>query len=238
MNAGPADWVSFWNAPHSIYVNARHLDAHYRDIAEGIIALIPSPGARVLDYGCGEALHADRVAAAATSLTLCEAAEAVRANLARRFAGHPKIKIVAPADLEEEADAVYDLVVANSVVQYLSAAELSRLLGLWRRLLAPEGRLVVGDVIPPDVGAASDVMALLRYAARNGFLIPALAGLARTAISPYRRIRARLGVARYSERAFLARLEAAGYRAERAARNLEHNQARMTFLASPRGNGG
>jgi hypothetical protein len=70
MNDQPADWVSFWNAPHSIYVNARHLDVHYRDIADGVIAFVPSREARVLDYGCGEALHADRVAAAAATLTL------------------------------------------------------------------------------------------------------------------------------------------------------------------------
>jgi hypothetical protein len=100
--------------------------------------------------------------------------------------------------------------------------------------LAPDGRLVIGDVIPPDVGAASDVLALLRYAARRGFLTAALLGLARTAISPYRRIRARLGIGCYSEADFLARLAGAGYAAQRAKRNLEHNPARMTFIAQAR----
>jgi len=35
------DWASFWDQPHSIYVNQRHCDVHYRDIAQGIIALLP-----------------------------------------------------------------------------------------------------------------------------------------------------------------------------------------------------
>jgi SAM-dependent methyltransferase len=230
----PSDWVSFWNAPHSIYVNARHLDAHYRDIADAIVALLPSPQARVLDYGCGEALHADRIAAAAGALTLCEAAASVRESLKRRFAGNARIRVAAPDDIAAQADAGYDLIVANSLVQYLSADELDRLLALWRRLLAPGGRLVIGDVIPPDVGAASDAIALLRYAGRNGFLVAALAGLARTAVSPYRKMRARLGVSCYREEEFLARLAAAGYAAHRAARNIEHNPARMTFIAVPR----
>ena len=41
----------------------------------------------MLDYGCGEALHADLVAAAADELLLCEGAPGVRAGIAARFAG-------------------------------------------------------------------------------------------------------------------------------------------------------
>ena len=76
------DWLAFWDSPHSIYVNARHKDVHYRLIAKEIAALVPGPQARVLDYGCGEALHADLVAAAAGELFLCEAAPGVREGLA------------------------------------------------------------------------------------------------------------------------------------------------------------
>ena len=57
------DWISFWDSHHSIYVNARHFDVHYRTIADMIVRHLPSPDAVVLDFGCGEALHADRVAA-------------------------------------------------------------------------------------------------------------------------------------------------------------------------------
>jgi len=225
------DWVAFWDRPHSIYVNARHKDVHYRDIAEQIAAFVPGPTARVLDYGCGEAVHADLVAAAAGEVLLCDAAPSVRAALAARFADERKIRILAPEDVERFADGSVDLIVANSLTQYLTRTELERLLALWRRLLAPNGTLIVADVIPPDIGAVSDVIALLRYAAANRFLMAALAGLARTAISGYRRLRAKLGISRYDEGEFLALLAAAGYRAERLPRNMEHNPARMTFRA-------
>ena len=56
-------------------------------------------------------------------------------------------------------------------------------------LLAPGGTLIVADVIPPQVGAVSDGFALLRYARANGFLGAAILGLARTALSRYRRLR-------------------------------------------------
>ena len=120
---------------------------------------------------------------------------------------------------------------ANSVVQYLSAAELDRLLALWRRLLTRDGTLIVADVIPPDVGALSDVVALLRYAGRHGFLLAALIGLARTAVSPYRKLRSQLGIAQYTETQFAAKLNAAGFTAERLAHNMEHNPARISFRA-------
>ena len=82
-----SDWLAFWDSPHSIYVNARHKDVHYRLIAKEIAALVPGRHARVLDYGSGEALHADLVAAAAGELLLCEAAPGVRDGIAARFAG-------------------------------------------------------------------------------------------------------------------------------------------------------
>ena len=61
--AATADWRSFWDSDHSIYVNDRHKDVHYRAIAEQIAAFVPGPSARVLDFGCGDSLHADMVAA-------------------------------------------------------------------------------------------------------------------------------------------------------------------------------
>ena len=65
-----SDWRSFWDSAHSIYVNARHKDVHYRLIADEIAALVPGPETRVLDYGAGEALlkrgGARRVIAAET----------------------------------------------------------------------------------------------------------------------------------------------------------------------------
>src|ERR1700752_4960428 len=175
-----SDWLAFWDKPQSIYVNARHKDVHYRLIAEQLAALVPSPQARVLDYGCGEALHADLVAAAAGELLLCEGAPRVRAGIAARFAGNAKIRAVAPEELERVADRSLDLIVLHSVAQYLTPDELAKLFALFHRLLHADGVLVVSDIIPPDVAAATDALALLRFGAENGFFVAAVAGLVRT----------------------------------------------------------
>ncbi len=228
-----SDWRSFWDSAHSIYVNARHKDVHYREIADQIAAFVPGPSARVLDYGCGEAIHAGRVAAVASELTMCDQAPSVRAAITARFAADPRIRVLAPEEVETLPDGSVDLIVANSMTQYLAPADLDRVLRLWHRLLAPGGTLIVGDVIPPDAGTLTDVTALLRYAAANGFFLAALWGLARTAVSPYSRLRSRLGVTRYTQSDFTQKLKSAGFGAERLPRNLEHNAARMTFRARP-----
>jgi SAM-dependent methyltransferase len=227
-------WLAFWDSPHSIYVNARHKDVHYRVIAQAVAALVPSPQARVLDYGSGEALHADMVAVAVGELLLCEGAPGVRADLAARFAGNAKIRAVAPDDVRQLPDRTLDLVVLHSVSQYLTADETSALFVTFRRLLKPGGVLVVSDVIPPHVPAATDAVALLRFGAANGFFFAAVTGLARTLVSDYWRLRTQYGLTRYSEAAMSEKLAAAGFTTQRAPYNIGHNQARMEFIARPR----
>ena len=82
---------------------------------------------------------------------------------------------------------------------------------------------------------ATDALALLRLAARHGFAGAALAGLVRTFFSEYRATRARLGLTHYTEAEMLAVLDRAGFDAVRHRPNLGHNQARIAFLAVPRG---
>jgi SAM-dependent methyltransferase len=227
-------WVSFWNSQHSIYVNARHLDLHYRDVADRMLQLQPARDANVLDFGCGEAIHADRVAAAVGRLWLCEAAPRVRDNLRGRFGHLANVKVIGAEDLASIPAGTLDLIVANSVAQYLTRDELDGLLRTWRGLLAPHGRLILADVVPPGVSPVSDALALLRYAWSNGFLVAAFAGLVRTVLSPYRRIRASLGITTYTEREITDRINTCGFRTERLPFNFEHQPARISFVATPR----
>ena len=151
----------------------------------------------MLDYGSGEALHADLVAEATGELLLCEAAPGVRAGLEKRFAGNPKIRVVAPHEIARLPEHSLDLIVMHSVAQYLTAAGTGALFALFHRLLKPDGLLVVSDVISPEVVAATDAWALLRFGQANGFFFAALWGLLRTLLSDYWRLRSRLGLTRY-----------------------------------------
>jgi ubiquinone/menaquinone biosynthesis C-methylase UbiE len=225
------EWIDYYDSTHTIYASKLHRDLHFQLIARDIIGYITSPDAGVLDYACGEALSAARVAEACAKLYLAEPAPGVRGRLISRFAPNTKIRVRSLDDLRKMEEKSVDLVVMNSVAQYMTSEELDAAFAIIRRLLKPTGRLVVGDILRPEVGMAKDVVALLKFAGRDGFLRDALYGLASTALSDYRQLRSRVGLQRYSEANMIEKLAASGFSASRAHVNIGHNPWRMTFVA-------
>src|SRR4029078_9464805 len=98
-------------------------------------------------------------------------------------------------------------------------AEREGFVAFLRPLLRPGGLLVVGDVISRQTRASDDAMELLRFGAKKGFLLAALIGLLRTYFSDYWNLRKSLGITRYDQTEIVAKLEAAGFAAERAPTN-------------------
>jgi ubiquinone/menaquinone biosynthesis C-methylase UbiE len=225
------DWIDYYDSTHTIYASKLHRDLHFQLIARDIIGYISSPDAVVLDYACGEALSAARVAEACGKLILAEPAPGVRGRLIARFAPNTKIRVRSLDDLRKMPEKSVDLVVMNSVTQYMTSAELDAAFAVIKRLLKPGGRLVVGDILRPEVGMERDVIALLRFAAAHGFLRDALIGLVSTALSDYRQLRTKVGLQRYGEAEVAAKLAARGFTASRAHANIGHNPWRMTFVA-------
>src|SRR5262249_16923940 len=117
------DWVEYYDSEHSIYVNARHRDVHYARLAEAFARHVPPGAACVLDYGCGEALHAARVAQAAGKLMLAEAGPVVRSHLTARFKDNPKVEVISTDAVAALPPASLDMIVLHSVSQYLSGQE-------------------------------------------------------------------------------------------------------------------
>jgi len=224
------EWIDYYDSTHTIYASRLHRDLHFEIIARDIIGYISSPDAVVLDYACGEALSAARVADACAKLYLAEPAPGVRGRLIARFAPNTKIRVRSLDDLRKMDEAV-DLVFMNSVAQYMTPDELDSAFAVVRRLLKPSGRLVLGDILRPDVGMARDVLALVKFARTHGFLKDALYGLASTALSDYRQLRTRVGLQRYGENEMIEKLARAGFSASRAQQNIGHNPWRMTFVA-------
>jgi len=225
------DWIDYYDSTHTIYASRLHRDLHFQIIARDIIGYISAPDAVVLDYACGEALSAAKVADACGKLYLAEPAPGVRGRLIARFAPNTKIRVRSLDDLRAMTEKSVDLAVMNSVAQYMTPAELDQAFAVVKRLLKPGGRLVVGDILRPEVGMVRDVAALLRFALTHGFLKDALIGLVSTALSDYRQLRSKVGLQRYSEAEMVAKLATTGFAASRAHFNIGHNPWRMTFVA-------
>jgi ubiquinone/menaquinone biosynthesis C-methylase UbiE len=227
------EWIDYYDSTHTIYASKLHRDLHFHLIAKDIIGYIASPDAVVLDYACGEALFAAKVAEACGKLILAEPAPGVRGRLIARFAPNTKIRVRSLDDLRQTVEKSVDLVVMNSAAQYMTPAELDAAFAVIRRVLKPGGRFVLGDILRPEVGMGRDVLALVRFAYKHGFLRDAIVGLISTALSDYRDLRKRVGLQRYSESEIIAKLAAAGFTASRAHSNIGYNPWRMTFVARP-----
>lgn len=227
--AAESGWIEFWNRPNAIYVNQRNLDAHFDCLRSDLLPHIPD-GGTVLDYGCGDALAAEALAERAGALLLYDAAPAVRDRLRQRFAKHPRVRVLDDADLSALAADSVDLILVVSVLQYIPAAELPHLITRWRTLLKPGGRLLIGDVVQPDTPLYRDVASQLRMAARHGFLLPAVVGIGRLAMSDYRLLRHRAGFAAYRPEEVVTLLADGGLAPERLARNIGPTAHRASFV--------
>lgn len=223
-------WREFWNRENSIYVNDRHRTLHDDRIARDVAGLIATPDSVVLDFGCGEASSAALVAAKCSKLYLYDAAPKVRERLRLRFSRNPRISLLESGGLAEVEDEALDLIVVNSVVQYLTREEFAALIEAARPKLKATGRLVVADIIQAGAKASDDIKALLTFALQGGFFFAALAGLVATFFSDYRKLRAQLGLTRYAEADVIALFAAHDFVAKRAAANMGHNQTRMMFV--------
>ena len=91
---------------------------------------------------------------------LCEAAPNLRERLKSAWRTSARSRCCRRRTLRCCRTAAFDVVIMHSVSQYLSPDELDRLLALFRRLLRPGGKLVIGDVVQPDIPAWKDALAL------------------------------------------------------------------------------
>jgi hypothetical protein len=151
--------------------------------------------------------------------------------LRARSKANAKIVVLDRVGLEALPESSLDLMVCNSVLQYLSREECGALVAFAAAKLKLGGRLIVADIIPPHVDALTDSWALVEFAYQGGFLFAALRGLASTFFRRYRRMRGRIGLTTFAIPDMQRLLAMRGFEARRIEHNIGHNQARMTFLA-------
>ena len=227
-------WADFWSGDHPIYANERHATVHYRRIAADLTALLKDRVKPVvLDWGCGDAFGAPAIAQSCGELLLYDAVAAVQKRTAGRFAGVKGIRVLDDEAWRSLPAGSVDVIVMNSVAQYLGQAEFGAVLDGFRQRLRQDGVVYLADIIPPDAGMLPDIASLLATGARHGFFLAACLGLARTWFSRYRQIRTRAGFSTYSEGGIREWAGKHGFSAERLPANVGFNQQRMTFCLRP-----
>jgi SAM-dependent methyltransferase len=129
------------------------------------------------------------------------------------------------------SDPRFDVILVNSVCQYMTPDEFSGWLGYWRKMLAPGGKIVISDLIPPDYRGGRDLLHLLRFSARRGFLLRAVAQAVGEIFRYYRTRQAR-PLTRFGKEELSRRGQEAGLAVEFLPRNLTHFPERITAIFS------
>ena len=186
----------------------------------------------MLDWGCGEAFAADWMGAECERIYLYDPAEVVHARLQDRYKGHRRIVVIGGDQLKGLPSECFDLILINSVFQYLSREQVVAALLDLRRLLKPAGRFLIGDLIAPGTAIWQHVRVFLTFAYREGFLIQAITGLVRTLLPSYNSLKRQHGLSEYSEPELLRIFELCKLNGRRLRRNIAVSPIRSSYIAT------
>jgi len=126
----------------------------------------------------------------------------------------------------------FDLIVVNSVIQYMSEEEFASWLGRWRNMLESSGVLMISDVILPQPAFLTEVADSLSFSAKEGFLIRTL----RRDFKQYWRylkVRRQATMTRYAKDDFSRRVKQAGFTVRFLPENLTYRSNRFSALLQP-----
>ncbi len=164
----PNPWLLYWET-----IPRRRLlfPAEAWEYVRNLGRAVPIPlKARVLDFGSGPGHVAEILAPIVSEMFVWDAAANMRAEAAANLTRVKNAFGWDPGDAETK----FDLILVNSVVQYMTPDEFGRWLKRFRVVLAPGGRIVVSDLISPDHSSRSDRWDLLRFSLRKGYVIGAV----------------------------------------------------------------
>jgi len=158
-------WVEFWSAPEHDHLFWKKSIAYYVENLAHLIQLKPSQS--VLDFGAGPGYLAELLGPIVGEMELIEPSPELRA-IAR---GLPKKKSnITIHDYNQLSDLPhllseqkFDLIIVNSVLQYVSITEIKSLFELFKESLKEDGVLIVSDIIPAGTWLVRELYYVFRF---------------------------------------------------------------------------
>ena len=231
---GPSarNWIELWNGSHPLWLNDRHLETRCRIVTDDILRLVSArTNPVILDYGCGEAIEAHRLAAISRELFLYDAPPEIFERVRKRFAGAKNVRVVDSDQVAALASRSIDVIILSSVIQYLTEAQFESLLVRLFAMLRDDGEILIGDVIVPGADSLNYAWTLVRDGVKYGYFWAAIRCLLTLPFSHYWRLKRVLKYTYYTEENLRSLLKKRGFDVERLPFNIGGNQGRLTFRA-------
>ena len=171
-------WDVFWDR---VPDDQRLLKEDATEYVRNLAALVPlTAEARVLDFGCGWGNVARLLGRSVGELCLWDDAPRMRRLALQSCSGMANVRMLdLRSGVKLPSELCLDVILVNSVAQFMTVEEFRGWLRRWRHMLAPTGSIVVSDLVPHDYPALADLVTLLRFSASRGFLGRALFDAAR-----------------------------------------------------------
>lgn len=191
---------------------------------------------RVLDFGCGFGSVVALLAPLVAEVWWWDPSPNMRSATRRTTSEIHNVRScdlsLPPAERPQQSrrkGGAFDLILVNSVAQYMAPAELWRWIAGWRDLLAPDGQIVLSDLIPLQHGTLSDIVDLIRFGAQHGSAFRA-AMQAVGDIGEYRRTTRAVPLVRVSAQELIRHAADAGLETLVLPRNLTHFTKRWSAV--------
>lgn len=219
------NWSEYWERLESGDLLFRGQSDEY--VARLLAAVPVHSHNRVLDFGCGFGFVASALAPRVGSVAVWDPSPRMRSRAVATLKPHANARLI---DLSQATPGErFDVILVNSVAQYMTSAEFDVWLERWRDLLVKSGRLVLSDLLPLAHGTWVDVIDILRFSSRRRILLRTIRE-ATVEVRRYWRTRAVQPLVHIDRDDLCRRARAAGFTVAFMERNLTHLTRRTTAL--------
>lgn len=180
----------------------------------------------VLDFGCGESFKKPLSDAVKDLYLYGDAAQIIK-RLKIAYEGEKNIHVI--DELDESAS--YSVIFVCSVIQYLSFKEFIEKIKYFKRVLKPDGKVIISDIIPKNTTPLKELHTLITIAIKHNFFIKSIFNILRMARSDYGHLRKDFGLSKYDKEEMIQILQENGFRSE-LHENIGLNKDRFCIISS------
>ena len=189
-----AGWDNFWKGQKDAFGEIMRVSTDY--FGKQMVRVFGvKPSDHILDYGCGPGFLADYLAKKGIPLTGADINDFFIAQCRQHHPGSLFMPITTDPDVnqgilrQQLGDRKFDYIVVLSIAQYFKdLATLERVVEILAEFLAPDGKIIVADVLDEKTSAASDALSLLRHCIMRGQIIRFIRFILYVLFSDYRSI--------------------------------------------------